>query len=505
MKIEQVKNSGLLVLSNLLVNFSNFLRQVILAWFLGISEQIDVLLIAQIIPTIIQAVIGGGAGETSVIKGGDLVKEKKSFMSIFIFLCLILVLILGGIYYLTLNKFVLFFNVSPDNTDLFRKLSLIYIMNMIPGTFTSILRPHLYSKGYYKFFTYSSVISQLAGLIFILLSLRLLGIYSFALSLCLANILNAIWFSFRAEMNYADILRKKVWKTELKYLLVLFQRVFSVSLQTILNYIGIFWERTLSMRYLSGGYLSSLNYSKNLSDLPGTVLLSSILTTSYIEQVNLYKKDTNLFNKYTTDSLNFILRIGFFFQILLLGFAPLIVIVLFRRGNFDNKAVESTLIIFNILTVGFLPKLLYGYFARTMYILGDYKHLLVAGFLRVILQLSIMMVFVKVVTNAIPFAILSGNVFIALLLYYFVGIKLKINNWIKFPAQVFIVIISSLIMYKIHSITLQYYLYESTSRIIIIYTPFILITFLIIGFWTFRSANGKLILEIIHKYVKKRS
>jgi len=505
MKLEQLKNSGLIVLSNLLINLTSFLRQVILAWFLGVSAQIDILLIAQIVPAIIQAMIGGGAGEISVIKGGDRPKQKGSFIAIFIFICLLLVSVLGVIYYLSLDSLVFLFKLKPESYELFRKLSLVFILNMIPGTFTSILRPHLYSKGFYKFFTYSSVISQFSGVIFILITLKMFGIYAFAFSMVLANTLNAIWFSFRAGISYKKVLYVEEWKVEIYHLMVLLKRVFSVSLMTIFNYLGTFWERTLSVRYLSGGYLSSLNYSKTLSDLPSSVLLSSVLTTSYIEQVKLYKEDYGQFTHYTKNTLSIIIYLGLTCQIILLGVAPLIIILLFRRGNFNNKAVESTLVIFNILTVGFLPKLLYGYFSRTMYILGEYRKLLMASFVRLILQVSIMIAFISNFSNTIPFAILAGNLFIAVLLYYLVGKKLEIKNWYKFPVQIFIISIVSLLMYRVHTLTLHYYVDKTTIQIMLIYLPIIFVVAALLLLYLIKTPGGKSMYIRIKDYVKKRS
>lgn len=505
MKLDQLKNSGLIIISNLMINLSNFLRQIVLAWFLGISDQIDVLLVAQIVPSIIQSMIGGGAGETSVIKGGDRSRDNNSFMAIFISVCLLLVLCLGCIYFLFIDSFLDLFKLSAERMVLFNNLSVIYIINMVPGTFTSILRPHLYAKGFYKFFTYSSVLSQLAGLIFLLLTLKVWGIYSFALSIILANTLNAIWFSYKAKINYTDVAHIEIWRSEYNDLKKLMKRVFSISIQTIMNHLGTFWERTLSVRFLSGGYLSSLNYSKNLSDLPSTILLSSVLTTSYIEQVRLYKLGFKQFSEFTISTLKTIIGLGLVFQLLLLIFAPLIIIVLFRRGNFDNTAVEATLVIFNILTVSFLPKLIYGYFARTMYILGHYRMLLLAGFLRLLLQVGIMVFFITKIDQAIPFAILSGNIFIVVLLYYMIGPKLQISNWYFFPLQISGIVIVSLMMYRIHSLTLKYYIGKTTFEVLQIYLPIILICSAVLVFLASRTTIGKEIIYKIRKYVNPKS
>lgn len=497
MKIEQLKNSGLLVLSNSLINVGNFLKQVVMAWFLGVAQEIDIFLLAQIIPTIIQAMIGGGAGEISVIKGNYRGDNHKLFITIFIFICLLFVLLLGALYYSSINLIAPFYKLDSENMELFRFLSIIFILNMLPGTFTSILRPHLYSKGLYKFFTYSSVISQFAGLLFIVLTVKRLGILSFAYGIILTNIINAVWFSLKAGLVPGSMFRVRNWKNEVNALYVLFKKVFSVSLQTLIKHLATFWERTLSVRFLSGGYLSSLNYAKNLTNLPNTIILSSVLTTSYIEQVKIFKRSFREFSDYTSRTLGLIVNVGFLLQMVMLILAPLIIVVLFRRGRFDNEAVTSTLLIFNILTIGFLPQLLIAYFSRSMYILGKYKSLLLANFSTLLLQASLMTLFIRSFSNTIPMALLAGNLFIVLLLFGYVKREIKIISWLSFLVRILVITVSSIFMYYVHSKTISYYINKSNLEICLIYLPVIIILSLAIYFVMTKTRFGYSLLEKI--------
>ena len=84
MQKDQVKNSGLLIVSNLFISLTNFLKQVIMAYFLGVSSQIDILLLAQIVPTILQAMIGGGAGEILVIKRNKVISNEGFFEAVYV-------------------------------------------------------------------------------------------------------------------------------------------------------------------------------------------------------------------------------------------------------------------------------------------------------------------------------------------------------------------------------------------------------------------------------------
>jgi putative peptidoglycan lipid II flippase len=488
MKKEQIKNSGILIFSNLLINLSNFLRQVIMAYFLGVSAHVDLLLLSMIVPTIIQAMIGGGAGEILVIKRNKPGFREGSFEAIFILVCIIPVILLGAAYFVLLNRITPFFNIDPGETLLFRNLTIIFLVNMIPGTFTSILRPHLYSKGMYGFYARGTIISQFAGLALILVLIKGCGIYSIAWSYLAANFLNAIWFSFRTGLPMSDILRPEVWKHEMSQLLRMLRRVFSLGIQTFINYFATFWERSLSVKYLSAGYLSSLNYSKTLSEIPNAVLLSSVLTTSYIEQVRLNKLDHDAFAKYTAKTLKFIIKAGFLFQVLMLSFAPLIIILVYRRGKFDNNAVVTALTIFNILTISFLPKLIMNFFSRTMYILGEYKKLLLAVILKFLIQMGIMIGLIGSFRHAIPTAIALSFLFISVLLYFYVSRSIGLPKIGRFIFRIIVISIFSSVLLWVHSETLPLYIGLSSLKLFLFSLPFILISGLIIA--GFLKRNG---------------
>ena len=473
MKKEQVKASGLLVFSNLVINLTGFIRQIIMAAFLGISGDVDLLLLSMIVPAIIQSMIGGGAGEILVIKRDQEGLKEGSFEAVFITSCLAPVLILGGIYFFSIKLLLPFFGISAGNIPLFTRLSGIFLLSMLPGTFTSVLRPHLYSKGLYRFYMLSTIISNLAGIAFILITVKQLGIFSFAWGYLFTSLLNAVWYSFRSGLYLPGIFSPVVWKHELGQLVILLRRVFSLSVQTLLNNFATFWERSLSVKYLSAGYLSSLNYSKTLAELPNSVLMSSILTTSYIEQTRLHKESNEKFISYTESTLKLLINAGFMLQAIMLILAPAIIILVFRRGRFDNEAVKLTLVIFNILTVGFLPRLIMNYFSRTMYILGEYKRLLYGVFFKFLVQVSIMIAFISLAANSIPFAIVAGYLFLSLMLFINVARMVKLPSIRFFIARLLIVSLSSVVLLIIHEFTIDLYIERSNLQILLFSLPVI--------------------------------
>lgn len=350
---------------------------------------------------------------------------------------------------------------------------MIFILSMLPGTFNSILRPQLYYRGLYGFYALTTLISQIFSLAFILLTVKILGIYSFAISYFIAAMLNAILFSFRSGLYIRGIFNLSIWKYEFKQLLVLLKRVFSLSFQTLMNHFATFWERSLSVKYLTPGYLSSLNYSKTITELPNNLLLSSVLTTSYIEQAKLHRESEEKFISYTENTFKLLVKMCFLLQLLMLVFAPVIIILVFRRGRFDNEAVKLTLTIYNILTIGFLPRIIMNYFSRTMYILGEYGKLSKVIFLKMIFQIFFMIFLVNVIKDAIPLSIIAGFIVASLLIFAVTNFCFKFHTFRYFITRLVIITALSLIILLIHKSTIDYYISLSNTEIFLYSLPLI--------------------------------
>jgi putative peptidoglycan lipid II flippase len=504
MQINQAKNSALLIGGNTFIHLANFLKQIILAYFLGVSSEIDLLLLAQIVPTIIQAMIGGGAGEILVIKSAKPDEKKFEIEPFYLTFFFLLILIVGCLYLMILPFWTGILKLDIQREHIFWVLNIIFTINLLPGLFTSVLRPYLYSKGLYKFYTVSTGLSQIFGIIVILVLVGKYEIFSFALGIMAANLLNAFWYLAKVKINFRPIFNFGNWIRVFDNLIVLIKRVFSLSLQTLLNHLTTFWERTLSVKFLTGGYLSSLNYSKTLVEIPNTILLSSVLTTTYIEQANLEKNNQEEFVKYTRRMYQLFLNFGVVLQTLQVIFSPLIIILLFRRGKFDNNAVINTLNIFQILILSFIPKLLSNFLTRTLYILSEYGKLLLAFFLRFLLQVLLMILLINKFSQTIPVVIVIGFWLLSVLFIIFVSAKIKEISLIKF----FITYAGSLILgvaiIAINNKLLPYYLYKSTLYIFLYHLPIMLLCLTLMYYYFRQFEFFQIYLTKISKAIRRK-
>ena len=473
---KQLKNSGILLFGQLFIKGSSFLKQLILAFYLGISAQVDLLLIAQIIPSILLSILAGGAGEILVTTQQKNKTYNERFLALFIFL-IVVITVCFGLIYLWLNPLVAgLFNVSPIQADLFWQISIIIIINQIPSVFVSGLQPLLYAKGKYKYYVASSLFSELFGVGVILYLFNSIGIIAFPIGLLITQTTKAIFYLWGHRINFKYLFQRSVWREQQQELIAILKKTFSLGLQTLLNHLSVFTERLLSFRFLNPGFLSSMNYSKTLSQLPKMAMLSSILTTTYIEQVDRKTKGQSDYLGYTKRMEKALSEIAFIFQMFSMIFAPIILVLFFKRGAFDSSAVEQTFLIYQILTVGFLPGLMSSFLSRTMYIESQYKKLLQIIFIKSLIEFGIMYGFLEFSQYSIPIALVIGKFFTTIAIFTY----LQKRNPGIFDVKVFIktyllLIFSSAVIILINNYSLSLILSKDILNMGMMYLPLFII------------------------------
>lgn len=484
MELSQAKNASWLFFGQIIIKLANFLKQILLAYFLGVSAYIDLFLVAQIVPSILSSMIGGGAGEiliTSLKKNED---KNNIIVVLFTFCISIITVFLGIIYLFSIPLWLSAFNISSESTELFITLSIIVVVNKLPTAIVASLKNLLYIKNLYRFYIFTSLSSEIIGILVIVLLVNKYGIIAFALGALSTSTVNAIIFFNIHGLSFRYILSSKTWNTEWSNLRVLLKKVLSISMQVMVSHLSTFWERILGMRYLTPGYLSALNYSKSLSEMPKMIFLTSILTTTYVEQVKKKEQGISYFYSYSNQMEGLLNQISAAFQVLSIILAPFILILFLRRGEFDNSAVESTFNIYQILTIGFLPGLMLNFLSRTMYAVGKFKQLLFFIVGRFVIEILLMYSLIKLIPNAIPIALTSGKFLISIFLFIYLERNFKgIFNKKRFGIIYFVVLIFSIFVLFINQKLLPMILLKSNSQIVITYIPVVIVLGLIFLFY----------------------
>jgi putative peptidoglycan lipid II flippase len=505
MNTKQFFNAGILFAGQLLIKGSSFIKQLILAYFLGVSADVDLLLVAQIVPNILASMIAGGAGEVLVTFQKKGKSYDQNFVSLFIFSIAAITLLTGLIYLLSAPAFLNLFKIGAEQQALFWSISLVVVFSKIPAAFVSGLQHLLYAKGKYKFFVISSLFSELAGIGTILLMVKSSGILAFAYGLLMISSVNAVLFIYAHQLNLSVLFNIKEWKAQFTELASIMKRTFSLSLQTLLNHLSTFWERTLSIRFLNPGFLSALNYSKNLSELPKMAMLSSILTTTYIEQVNRKSESEEEYVKYSNRMEKLLSEIAFVFQSASILFGPFILVALFKRGAFDNDAVEKTFLIYQILTVGFVPGLMMNFLSRTMYIELEYKKMFYIILGKFLLEVGIMSAFIQQSQFAIPYALIAGKFLASLFIFFYLSRKKPgIFNTSSFIIIYSLLLLSSVAVIWFNMQVLPWVLTKNVLELSVYYLPAIALFASIAAYLGYRT-YGKELITVFRKKKKVKT
>ena len=464
-----------------------------MAYFLGVSGRADLLLVGQIIPNILGSMISGGAGEILVTKTNVEDKSKQTFVTYFTFISTALMAIVLVLYWILLPVVAEKLDVSFSDHTLFMEITLIIIISKVFGSVVSCLQHLLYAKNLYKKFIVISLIAELLGILVILFLVRENQILAFAYGILVSSVATAIMFVSIHHLPLKPLIQIHQWQANWIDLKSMYKNIFSLSLQTLINHLSTFWERMLSFKYLQPGYLSALNYSKSLTELPKMAFLSSVLTTSYIEQNKRKEISNEKYIAYSNKVDGLLNETAFFFQILSLLLSPFMLIILYRRGAFDSSDVELTLYIYQILTVGFLPGLMFNFLTRTMYIETEMKHLFWVIVCKSIFEIIGMTLFISSYFQTIPVVLTISKYFCVFYLYYYLNRKYYgIFNSKKAIKLYFLAIVLSLLLYFINLEMIHALTSFSLIKLIAYYSPVFLVS-IVISYYFIKKIKKKIL------------
>ncbi|MFM7682658.1 MAG: lipid II flippase MurJ [Bacteroidota bacterium] len=464
-----------------------------MAYFLGVSGRADLLIVSQIIPNIIGSMISGGAGEILITKIDANESSKRPFVTYFTFLSTALIAIVLFLYWLFLPLVTDKLDVQLSDQNLFVEITFVIIISKIFGSIVSCLQHLLYAKNLYKKFILVSLIAEFLGVVVILLFVKDNNIMAFAYGILVSTGITALLFVYIHQLPILSLIDIENWRSNWSGLKEIYKKILTLSLQTLMNHLSSLWERTLSFKYLQPGYLSALNYSKSLTELPKMAFLSSVLTTSYIEQNKRKEVSQEKYLAYSNKIDGLLNETAFFFQCISLLLSPFILIVLYQRGAFDSSDVELTLLIYQVLTIGFLPGLMFNFLTRTMYIESEIRHLFWVITSKTIFEIFFMTLFIHSFYLTIPI-ILTVSKFLSVFYLYFYLNKKKsgIFNSRKAIKLYSTAIITSLIIYFVNQEVITNVTSIPIFELTIYYIPVLIIT-LILSFYFVKNLKKKIV------------
>ena len=415
--------------------------------------------------------IAGGAGEVLISYRKKTLNIQENLTPLFITLVLASTILLSLVYLSFSTFFISFFELNIERINLFMSMTLLIVLSKIPGAVVSSLQYLVFMKDKYNYFIIASLVSECAGVLLIALFIKSYGIITFPTAALATALINALFFVFVIDLNLKAIFKKEEWQSNKKDLISLVKQTSSLGVQTLITYLSQFWERIISFKFMSPGYLSALNYSKKFTEYPKMIMLSSLLTTSYVEQIRR-RDDRNQFIGYTNSMQKIISEISLVFQIAGLLFGPFLLVYVFNRGAFDDNAVELTLALYQLLSVGFLPGILLNFLARTMFVEQEYRKLLYVTIVRFLVEVLIMTIFIKYTIYSIPIALVASKFIVSILLFRLLNKKNPgIFNKNHFVLIYLGIILISFLIICINNYFLPHLLAMSKDSLLLIYLP----------------------------------
>ena len=464
-----------------------------MAYFLGVSGRVDLLIVSQIIPNILGSMISGGAGEILVTKTDADHISKRPFVTYFTFISTALMAAVLFLYYLFLPLVADKLDVQFSDQNLFSEITFVIIISKIFGSIVSCLQHLLYAKNLYKKFILVSLIAELLGVIVILMFVQENNIMAFAYGILVSTGATAILFISIHQLPLSTLFNFESWRSNWSELQEIYKKILALSLQTLMNHLSSLWERILSFKYLQPGYLSALNYSKSLTELPKMAFLSSVLTTSYIEQNKRKEVSQEKYLAYSNKIDGLLNETAFFFQVISLLLSPFILVVLYQRGAFDSSDVELTLLIYQVLTIGFLPGLMFNFLTRTMFIESEIRHLFWVITCKSIFEIIFMTLFIHSFFTTIPVVLTISKFLCVFYLYFYLnkkksGIFNARRAFKLYSSAIFL----SLIIFFLNQEVVKKVTSMPIYELAIYYTPIFLMT-LIFSFYFLKNLKKKVI------------
>tara|TARA_Y100001933_G_scaffold97542_1_gene98192 strand:- start:915 stop:2252 length:1338 start_codon:yes stop_codon:yes gene_type:complete len=424
--------------------------------------------------------IAGGAGETLISYRKKTANIQENITPLFIALVIISTILLCSLYLSFSSLFLSFFELNAQRINLFISMTTLIVLSKIPGAIVSGLQYLVFMKDKYNYFIIASLVSESAGVLLIALFIESYGIIIFpAAALCTATI-NALFFVFVINLNIKAVFKKEEWKSNKQDLKTLVKQTITLSVQTLITYLSQFWERIISIKFMTPGYLSALNYSKKFTEYPKMIMLSSLLTTSYVEQIKR-RDDRNQFIGYTNSMQKIISEISLVFQVAGILFGPFLLVYVFNRGAFDDNAVVLTLALYQLLSVGFLPGILLNFLSRTMFVEQEYRKLLYITIIRFTVEVVIMTSLIKYTIYSIPIALVASKFIVSIIIFRILNKKNPgIFNTNHFTLTYLSILIISFLIIFLNNYFLPQLLALPKDSLLLIYLPMLILYGLIV-------------------------
>lgn len=487
-KLKKIVSGSLIITTmTILSKIVGLSRDVLIASSMGITIKADIYFYIINLISIIFATIGGGIGATIIPymsrKKQESLDKKECFSNIMNYLIVISCLLsLAGILFpeniLKLTAPGFFKKLNDEDMKLIMTLTKISFFSLIPMSIYSALKGVLNLNS--KYFIPASLdfifnLVLVIYLIFLFKKYELVGMIYFIL---LGNILQIlVQLPSIKKLNYKYKLNFKIINNDTKQITIL---MLPIILGNSINQVNMIVDKMLAS-LLEVGKLSIMNYASKIQFLAYTVIGLGITTVTF---TNLSKaiseKDQGTFEKELLKSINLMVLVMTSVIFYLFIFGDIIIEILFKRGNFNQIAVEETTLVLRILLPGMLFYGIKDLLNRAFFSLEDTKTPMINSALGGLINICGNLILINVLgVYGLALSTTISSIIITLLLILNIKKKITLNLISLLKNWILIVIIGLLINIALYLLANQMKKIDIPIFFILIITGFLL-SFLIL-------------------------
>ena len=372
-----IKNSTIVVASLILVGrITGFTREWLISSISGANEQTDIAVVLLTFPDLIVNLILGGGLSTSLIPFLSSLdnQNKKKFItqiSIFIFLIFVIFALIFSI-----NLSLLWALLAPGIGQEIKQaanINFLIILFCLPiCAITGVLTSYLNSKSNFKIAASGTILFN-SGIIFGLF-INIPILWRISLGVLIGSLLRffAQNYFIRVFNDMHGLFKENLIKKEfLKLFLFNFSFVTSIILMPTF---GRAWASTINT-----GSLTLFSYGSRLIELPLGIIIGSLTTVLLTKLTN----DSSISNIIKSIKIVFLVTITI--SIFAFFFTPLIVKIVYFKGQFNKNQIEELVSITRIGYLFLVPQAFISLFSTIFSARKKQKILIPVGILMVIL------------------------------------------------------------------------------------------------------------------------
>lgn len=365
--------SFLLTLINLVSKGLGFIREMIFAYFYGLSKEYDIFLVSITLSTIINSTIYYLSQNYFIpiynnkSKAGEAEQNRFFAFSLVVFGIISVIIVFLLIIFRSNVLNLLLGATSKFEYDLAEKIYLIFLFIIPINALFSIIAAYNQAKFSFLRISISYVLTNISVIAFIILFHNSLGILALPVSFLIGAFVQLVYVYFPIK-NYIAI-NRVMWHNFISDSKNVTASLFIILLIEIIGLSYSFIDRYFYDVICVGG-VSALNYAFNLTSLPTSIFISAIATVyfslfSYNSGNNQNNKNADIYSEIM--KYNFMIFIPLF---TIFYFSDEVIIkLLFERGSFDSNATLMTASAFAIYAFGIpfitgysiINKLFYSY------------------------------------------------------------------------------------------------------------------------------------------------